>query len=59
MNIRKNVEVLLFSTRLEDLVDAAENITKDLEQQFIKRGIEFPVVKSLDEGLKFLRIWDL
>ena len=55
-NIRKNVEVLLFSTQLEDLVNAAENITQDLKQQYIKRGIELPVVKSLDEGLKFLRI---
>jgi hypothetical protein len=58
-SIRKDVETLLFSTQLKDLVDAAENIIYDLKQQFKKRGLKLPVVKSLKDGLKFLRICDL
>jgi hypothetical protein len=57
-NIRKDVKTLLFSTHLQDLVEAAENITQDLKQQFNKREINLPVAKSLEEGLKFLRVID-
>lgn len=57
--IRKNVEILLFSTQLEELALSTEKITQDLRKQLLTRGALLPEVKSLKEGLQFLRIWDI
>ncbi|MFX1324480.1 MAG: hypothetical protein ACFE8N_05955, partial [Promethearchaeota archaeon] len=57
--IRKDVEKLLYSTQLDELALSTEKITQDLRTQLLTRGAKLPEVKYLDEGMQFLRIWDI
>ena len=57
--IRKDVEVLLLSTDLEELAKAAEKITKDMHQRLIAKGATLPIAKTLEEAEQFIQQWDL
>ena len=57
--IRKDVEVLLYSNQMDELVLAAENITKDLKQRLIAKGGKLPIANSLEEGAQFLQQLDV
>ncbi|MCG3254356.1 MAG: nucleotidyltransferase domain-containing protein, partial [Candidatus Heimdallarchaeota archaeon] len=57
--IRKDAEVLLYSNQMDELVFAAENITKDLKQRLIAKGAKLPIAKSLEDGAQFIQQWDL
>jgi len=57
--ITKDVEVLLHSNQMDELVRAAENIVQDLQQRLISKGAKLPIAKSLEEGVQFILQWDL
>ena len=55
----EDVEVLLISTDLEELAEAAKNITNDMHQRLIAKGATLPIAKSIEEGVQFIQQWDL
>ena len=57
--INKDVEVLLHSNQMDELVRAAENIVQDLQQRLIAKGAKLPIAKTLEEGVQFIQQWDL
>ena len=57
--IKKDVEVLLYSNQMDELVHAAEIITKNLKQRLIAKGAKLPIAKTLEEAEQFIQQWDL
>ncbi|NHJ48278.1 MAG: nucleotidyltransferase domain-containing protein [Asgard group archaeon] len=54
--IQKDVETLLLSDDFDELLEAAKNITIDLKEELINKGIEIPTTTTLQDAEKFMQI---